>query len=155
MCACFRGVCLLTPTVSEANSWLRRLDNGANINAISKTNRTSLLLAAEEDHNAIVEMLLNHDVTPLMCSSMSGHKDTLCTCFVKHSDTDEAYLALLDQTAMTNVKINAALLLAVQEGSKLVVEEVLLQIVSDVDVTDSDGLTPLMWAAKSGCIDNA
>ena len=123
----------------------------ANVDSRDKSDRTPLLWAVQNGHEAVVKLLLatgkvdvdsrdKSDRTPLLWAAQKGH---------------EAVVKLLLATGKVDVDAKdkgglTSLLWAAIRGDEAVVKLLLTTGKADVDAKDEGGLTSLLWAAIRG-----
>jgi ankyrin repeat protein len=123
------------------------------INAKASDGRTALMLASDNGHKEIVELLLkngadieakdSHGWTALMWASYHGRKEIVEFLLKKRGEAEPADINAKNSYGDT------ALLLASVKGHKEIVE-LLLNNNADIEAKDSVGWTALMWASERG-----
>lgn len=150
------------------------IDRGAEVNAKDEREISALFRAAEGGYESVVEELLGRGADPNWFSRKKGQTALIATVHTGlsslHRSIDSDGLAqlldryshvlkhLLEKGASVNVKGSddraALLLLACWNGVKhpwiLTTSELLLKHGADIETIDSNGRTPLMWAATNG-----
>ena len=117
-------------TVQDTTGW--------NYNSFTPNGTTPIWEAFSKDHSEIVKQLLN---TPLVdvfkgkTRGINGYADVANLTFGNHKN---------------NMTSNQELLVAAINGNISKMEEILQDNLTDIDITDSDSRTPLIWASKNG-----
>jgi cytohesin len=127
----------------------QHLAAGTNVNAKDDNGRTPLLLAVEESHKEIAELLIlkganvnaknQNEVTPLHWAAARGHKEIVELLIAKGADVNAK-----SDDGTTPLHFN----------NKEVVE-LLIAASADVNAKDDDSLTPLDWAVDEDSTETA
>ena len=128
---------------------VKLLQNPANINDQDDDGHTSLSLAAENGHEAVVKLLLENSAkftdrdelqrTPLSLAAMNGHEAVVMLLLLEYPDN------VNDR----DINADSPLSLAAGKGHEAVVK-LLLENSANVDNRDFNGRSPLSLAAQNG-----
>ncbi|RKY27733.1 MAG: hypothetical protein DRP79_02980 [Planctomycetota bacterium] len=133
------------------------IDFHADVNAINNNRETALFLAAQAGMSDAVEVLLQYDADPDI-PDKSGVTPLLT--IIRTSSTSPEYLQALDETAEVLIKSGASLdftdkykrtylMLSAESGKAKIIQMLLSQSKHLINAKDGQGLTALMYAAKS------
>ena len=133
--------------------------------------RSALFIASQEGNAEVVKLLLDHadinvnialynsGVTALWSASANGHLEIVRLLLnTPHIDVFKGKSSDINGYAevanlifeKNNMTTNQMLLIAAIIGNISEVEKIIQDISIDVDITDRDGRTALIWAAKNG-----
>ncbi|KAL4888349.1 ankyrin repeat-containing domain protein [Aspergillus ambiguus] len=128
--------------------WLLLTRSDIRTDAKDKVGRTSLSLAAEKGHKAIVNLLLHRGAAIDMVDK-SGHTPLLWAAKNGH---EAAVMLLLDRGATIDVvdRFSQTPLSWASENGHEAVVELLLERGATVDTKDMNNQTPVSWAARKG-----
>ena len=117
------------------------------VNTLSN-GRNPLLLAAEEGHETVVKHLLSHSNIDVNVTDNNGWTALMWAAHIGHEAVIKHLLAQPDTEVNTLTDGWTPLLLAAEGGHETVIKQLLIHTNIDVNVTDNDGRTALMRAAR-------
>jgi len=123
------------------------LQQGANVNATTKTNSTPLRAACFDGHVEIVKYLVEH-TADIEVANRHGHTCLMIACYKGHYDIAKYLIEIEADVNRKSVKGNTALHDCAESGS-LDIMKLLLDHNARMDV-DSYGMTPLLAASVTG-----
>ena len=145
--------CLMSVVESQCSNEVLQaiIDHGADANATDKNNRTALMIACQKKHVDAIHVLLKAG-----SDTNIVHKDgdTCLMVAVADNCSDEVLQALIDHGVNVNAQnsLNCTALMTACDDKHADAIHVLLKAGADANIVHKSGLTCLMAAVSSHCI---